>query len=106
MLGTIKRVREQRAFSRKNPPTEQRIETAFLMPSRTASRSGWRAAKPLSPGDLRVVYFARELFEPEPGEDETVVVDEPRVPSTTVRCVQAAIDCHSYEMTHVETSSG
>ena len=80
MLGQlVKRAREENAFSREDTPTEQRVKAAFLYHLGLSYRQvgEWLGH---SHHAVHEWYTAlADLFEPEPDEHGTVVVDETKV---------------------------
>lgn len=103
----VKRAREQRVFSREDTPTEQRVEAAFLYHLGLSYRQvgEWLGH---SHQVVHEWYTAlADLFDPEPDEHGTVVVDETKVAVDDHEVyVWAAIDRGTYEVIHVEASPG
>ena len=103
----VTRAREQRVFSREDTPTEQRVEAAFLYHLGLSYRQvgKWFGH---SHQAVHEWYTAlADLFEPEPAEHGTVVVDETKVTVDDHEVyVWAAINRHTYEVIHVEASPG
>ena len=103
----IKRAREQRVFSREDTATEDRVEAAFLYHLGMSYRKvgEWLGH---SHQAVHEWYTAlADLFEPEPDEHDTVVVNETKIAVEDEEVyVWAAIDLHSYEAIHVEVSPG
>ena len=103
----IKRACEQRVFSREDTPTEQRVEAAFLYQLGLSYRQvgEWLGH---SHQAVHEWYTAlADLFDPEPDEHGTVVVDETKVVVDDREVyVWAAIDRHTYEVIHVEALPG
>lgn len=86
--------------SREDVPTEQRVEAVFLHHLGLSYRQvGKRLAHSHQP--VYEWYTAlSDLFEPEPAEHGTVIVDGDKV------SVWASIDRHTDDVPHVEASSG
>ena len=95
----VKRAREQRVFSREDTPTERRVEAAFLYHLGLSYRQvgEWFGH---SHQAVHEWYTAlADLFEPEPDEHGTVVVDETKVVVDDREVyVWAAIGRHTYEV--------
>ena len=96
-----------RGASREDTPTEQRVEAAVLYHLGLSYRQvgEWLGH---SHQAVHEWYTAlAELFEPEPDNHGTVVVDETKVVVDDHEVyVWAAIDRHTYEVIHVEASPG
>ncbi|MFC4245952.1 DDE-type integrase/transposase/recombinase [Natribaculum luteum] len=103
----VQRAREQRVFPREDTPTEQRVEAAFLYHFGLSYRQvgEWLGH---SHQAVHEWYTAlADLFELEPDEHGTVVVDETKVIVDDREVyVWAAIDRHTDEVIHVEASPG
>ena len=103
----VQRAREEKACSREDTPTEQRVEAAFLHPLGLSYRQvgEWLGH---SHQAVHEWYTAlADLFEPEPDEHGTVVVDETKVWLEDREVfVWAALNRHTYEVIHVEVSPG
>ena len=102
----VQRAREQRVFSREDTPAEERVEAAFLyhLGLSYCQVGGWLG---YSHQAVHEWYTAlADMFEPEPDEHGTVVVDETKVVDDREVYVWAAIDRHTYEVIHVDASPG
>ena len=103
----VQRAREEKAFSREDTPTEQRVEAAFLYHLGLSYRQvgEWLGHSHQAVHEWYTALAV--LFEPEPDEHGTVVVDETKVALEDREVfVWVALDRHTYEVIHVEVSPG
>ena len=94
-------------FSREDTPTEERVEAAFLYHLGLSYRQvgEWLGHSHQAVNEWYTALA--DLFEPEPDEHGTVVVNETKVAVEDRKVyVWAALDRHTYEVIHVEASPG
>jgi len=103
----VEQAREEEIFSREDTPTDQRVEVAFLYHAGLSYRHVQTVVGCSHEAVRQWYHRLAHLFEPEPDHHATVAVDETNVNVEDDEVyVWAAVDVDTFEVVHIEVSSG
>jgi len=103
----IREAREQEIFSREDTPTDQRVEAAFLYHAGLSYRRVEEVIERSHEAVRQWYHRLAHLFDPDPDHHATVAVDETKVSAEDDEIyVWVAVDVDTFEVVHIEVSSG